>query len=250
MLLYNTWDPENRGACHWSLPLRWLWWHLVGHRHQTCLQWPILPESMEVKNGCISNRIVSFHLRVIFHFHDYGRNGGNSKFSSQNKQICGGLCGNCSICMAPETYSVHILFSTKIGPMFQKLALFESNLSLKFPRAKIIMNHPESSMDHHDMRCKKKGDAFHLWSTERAFWRLCCLRSHRWGLPLSMAPLKGWPFKHGPSKRSAGEAKGMPGHKKRKQEIRLARESMQIVMMDWIEFVRLHCIFWYCHGVN
>lgn len=44
--------------------------------------------------------------------------------------------------MAPETYFVHMLFSTKIGPMVQKLALFESNLSLKFPRAKIILNHP------------------------------------------------------------------------------------------------------------
>ncbi len=28
---------------------------------------------MEVKNGCISNRMVAFQKRAMFHFHDYGR---------------------------------------------------------------------------------------------------------------------------------------------------------------------------------
>ena len=33
------------------------------------------PIIMEVKNGCISNRIVSLHLEWFFHFHDCGRKG-------------------------------------------------------------------------------------------------------------------------------------------------------------------------------
>ena len=147
------------------------------------------------------------------------------KFSSQNKQICGGHCGDVYF-MAPETYSVPILFSTKIGPMFQKLALFESNLPLKFPRAKIIMNHPESSMDHHDMRCKKRPMPFTNGTGVLAplLPKISSMRpSFVNGSPEGMT-----------CERWQGETQGMLGHMKRKHEIwyNKKHKGMQIVMMD------------------
>ena len=146
-----------RGACHWSLPLRWLWWHLEAHRHQTCLRFVTLPPWDPMAQWTMgASPIGSFPFikKVTFHWTmTMGENGNSKVFNSELKKICGDL------------YLWHLnLFCThslpnKIGPMFQKLALC--------PRSFLEQRSSWIILNHHDMRCKKKGDAFHLWSTER-----------------------------------------------------------------------------------
>jgi len=71
------------------------------------------------------------------------------------------------------------------------------------------------------------------------FGRLCCLRSHRWGLPLSMAPLKGWPVNDGKVRRKVCR---VTRNASKRFGVSKQHKGMQIVMMDWIELneITLH----------